>query len=72
MAEFAASDAGAEAVVADTDRFVLERVGKVVFSFGHGTHKNTNAFLGAKLVDIISYADNVSVETQGDFPAVGR
>ena len=39
MAEFAACDAGTEAVITDTDGLVLESVGEVVFAFGHSTDK---------------------------------
>lgn len=72
MAEFATRHTGTQAVVADTDGFVLEGIGKVVFSLGHGTHENTDAFGGSKLVDVVSDSDHVGVETQRHFPAVGR
>jgi len=70
VAELAARDAGAQAVVADTDRFVLECVGEVVLAFSHGSDKDADAFLGRKTLDVISYSDHLGIETQSDLAAV--
>jgi hypothetical protein len=72
VAEFAASDTGAKAVIADTDRFVLESVGEIVFAFGHGTNEDADAFRGLKFVDIISDSYHLGVETQSDLSAIWR
>lgn len=47
MAELAACDTGTQAVVTDGNRVILEGVGKVIVSLGHGTHEDTDALLGA-------------------------
>jgi len=72
VAEFATSHTCAKAVIADTDRFVLESVGEVVLAFGHGTNEDADAFRGPKFVDVISDSYNIGVETQRDLSAVWR
>lgn len=71
VTEFAASDTCAQTVIADTDGFVLERVGKVVFSFRHGPDEHADTFRSPERVDVIPDSDHVGVETQGDLPAIG-
>ena len=44
MAKLATCNTGTETVVADTDRFVLELIGKVILAFCHGTYKDTHTF----------------------------
>jgi hypothetical protein len=46
MTKLAASDAGTQAIVADTDGFVLELISKVVFALGHGSNENAYALVG--------------------------
>ena len=72
MTKLAACDAGTEAVVANTNSFVFERVGKVVLSFGHGSHKDANAFLWGKTVNVVTHSNNISVEGECDFSTVWR
>ena len=72
MAKLAAGDTCTETVVADTDGFVLESVGEVVFAFGHGTNKDADALIGTKSVNVVSDSDNLGVETECDFAAVWR
>jgi len=71
VTELAASNTCRKAVVADTDGFVLEGVGKVVFALGHGTNEDADALVGSQCVNIISHPDNLGVEAQGDLAAVG-
>ncbi len=70
VAKFAASHTGTETVVTDTDGFVLERVGKVVFPFGHGADEDTDALRRTEGVDVISDPDDVGVETEGNLATV--
>lgn len=72
VAEFTAGHAGAEAVVADGDGVVFERIGKIVAAFRHGTDEDTNALIRIQSLDVISNADNLSIEREGDFSAFGR
>ena len=72
VAELAASHTGRETEVADGDLFVDELIGKVVGSFGHGSHKDTDALLVIQLLDVFSDSDQWGIETEGDLAAVGR
>lgn len=72
MAEFRACYTSRKAVVADANRFVFERVGKVIFALCHCSHEDADRFLRADGSDVIVDADDFSVETQGQFPTVGR
>lgn len=72
VTELAARHAGTQTVVADTDRFILESISKVILPFRHGSNENTDALVGCQRVDIIPDAHHVGVETEGDLPAVGR
>lgn len=71
MTKFATRHTGTETVVADTDGLVFEGIGEVVFSLGHSTDENADAFGGSKLVNIVSDTDHVGIETQRHFPAIG-
>lgn len=62
MAEFAASNTGAEAVIADADRLVLEGVREIVFALGHRTDKDAYAFSGTKGLDVIFDSNDFSIE----------
>jgi hypothetical protein len=71
MTKLAASDTSTQAVIADTDRLVLEIVGKVILAFGHGTNKDTDAFIWCKALNVVFDSDNLCVEAQRDFPTIG-
>lgn len=71
MAELAACDTGTQAVVTDGNRVVLEGVGKVIVSLGHGTHEDTDALLGAQRFDVVASAHHGGFETEGHLAAVG-
>lgn len=72
VTEFTAGHASTQAVVADTDRIVFERVGKVIVTLGHGSDKDANAFLGAERLDIVSRPHHGGLVTESHFTAVGR
>ena len=72
MAKLAACDTGRKAVVADTDRIVLERVRKVVFALGHGANEDADGFFWADRFNVISDANNFSVEAECYFAAIER
>lgn len=72
MAEFTASHAGTQTVIADTDGLVLEGIGEIVVSLCHGTDKNTDAFLRAEGLEVIANTHDRRLVTHGDFAAVGR
>lgn len=48
VAELATGNTGTETVVADTDSFVLERIGKVIVALGHGTDENGDTLVGVQ------------------------
>jgi hypothetical protein len=70
MAEFAAGNTCAQAVVADTDGFILEGISEVVFALGHGSNEDADTFVGGQSIDIVSNPDYVGVEAEGDFSAI--
>ena len=72
MTEFAASNTGTEAEIADTNRLILEIIGKVVLSFRHGADENTDAFIWCEALDVVFDPDHFSLEAQCDFPAIWR
>lgn len=71
MAELAASHTGTETVVADGDGIVLEGVGKVIVTLGHGTDKDGDTLTGTQGLDVVLGADNGGLETHGHLTAVG-
>ena len=70
MAELAARNASAEAIIADTDCVVLELVGEIVSTLGHSAHEDADTFLGTQAANVIPNAYNLRIEGEGDFPAV--
>ena len=72
MTEFAASNTGTEAEIADTDRFILEIIGKVVLPFRHGANENTDTFIWCETLNVVFDPDHFSLEAQCDFPAIRR
>lgn len=71
MAEFAAGNACAQTVVADTDGVVLEGVGEIVVALGHGTDEDTHALVGSQGLEVIPGPDNGRLVTERHLPAVG-
>jgi hypothetical protein len=72
MAELAARNACAEAVVADADRFVLESICEIIFALGHSSDEDTDAFSWPKILDVVFYPNDFSVKAESDLPTVGR
>jgi hypothetical protein len=72
MTKFAASDTGTQTIIADTDGFVLEIIGKVVFAFGHGADEDAYALVWCKALNVVFDPDHLCLEAQCDFPAVRR
>lgn len=70
MAELTARHTGTQAVVADTDGVVFERVGKVIVTLGHGSDKDANALVGAQRLNIVGGPHHGRLETQSHLPAV--
>ena len=70
MTKLATCHTGTEAVIADTDRFVLESIGEVVLPFCHGTNKDAYALSGPNGLDVISYFHYFGIKAEGDFAAV--
>lgn len=71
VAKFAARHAGAQAVVANTDRVIFKPIGEIIMTFGHCTHKDADTFARTNRVDVIFDADDWGIETQSDFAAIG-
>lgn len=72
MAELATGHTGTQTIVADTDGVVLEGVGEVVVSLGHGSDEDTDALLGTQRFDIVPSAHDGRFVTEGDLAAVRR
>lgn len=72
MAELAAGNTSAEAVVADTDGVIFELICEIIVSFSHGTDENTNALVLAQALDVILDSDYWRIETERDLAAVRR
>ena len=72
MAEFTACYAGAQAVIADTDRVVFEGIRKIVVSFGHSSYENTDAFVRTETCNVIADSDNLCLKRESDFATVMR
>lgn len=70
MTELAARNAGAEIEVADSDRVVLDVVGKVVIALGHGSDEDANALIFVKALDVVGDSYYWSLEAQCDLSAV--
>ena len=70
MAEFTACHAGTQAVIADTDGVVFEEIRKVVISFGHGSYKNTDAFVRTETRNVIADSDNLCLKRECNFATV--
>lgn len=70
MAELAASNTGAQAVVADTNRIILELIGEAVLALGHGADEHAHALLGAEVGYVVADAHDGGVEGEGDFATV--
>ena len=72
MAELAACYAGTQAIVADTDRFVLEGISKVIMALGHGPNEDADALLRCQGLEIILHSYHGGLKTHCHFAAVGR
>lgn len=53
MAELAACHTGRQIEVADRDGIVLDRVGEVVASLGHGSDEHTDALILVQALDVV-------------------
>lgn len=72
MAELATRHTCAEAVVADTDGSVLERICKVIFALGHRADEDTDAFSCSKVLHVVSHPNDFGVEAESDLATIGR
>lgn len=71
MAEFTARHTCAQTVVADTDGVILEGVGKVIVTLGHGTNEDADTLVGTHRLDVVGGPHYGGLETEGHFPAIG-
>lgn len=71
MAKFTASHTSTQAEVADTDGVVLEGVGKVIMTLGHGTNKDTDALFRIQRLDIVRCPYHGCLKTKSHLTAVG-
>lgn len=71
MAEFATGDTGRKAEVADGDLLVNVWIGEVVGALGHSTNEDTDTLVVVKLVNVAPNSHDRSIETEGDFSALG-
>lgn len=72
VAEFAASNAGTQIEVADTDSLILELVGKGIVALSHSADKHTDTLVATERLYIISDAHDLCIETKRDLSAVRR
>ena len=72
MAELTARDAGAQTEVADTDRIILELIGKVILTFSHGTDKDADALFRPNILDVVFDSYHFGIVTESNLPTVVR
>lgn len=72
MAEFAASNTGRQAEVADGDGVVFELICESISALCHGTYEDADALLGIQVFDVVAAFHNRRVEGQCYLAAVGR
>lgn len=72
MTELTAGHAGRETVVADGDLLVNVSVRKVISTLCHGTHEDADGLVGTEIIDVFADPYHRCVETESDFPAIGR
>lgn len=72
VTELATGHTCTQAVVADTDSVILERIRKVVAALCHSTDEDADALFRRKISDIVAHSDNWSIETQRDLATVWR
>lgn len=72
IAKFATRYASAQAVIAYTDRVVLEAVGKIVVTFGHRTHKDANTLFRPEIRYVVFNPNHICVIAERDLTAIGR
>ena len=72
MTKLAARHTRTQAIIADTNSIILEGVGKIIISLGHGADKDANTLVGAEGFDIVADADDGGIETHGHLATVGR
>ena len=72
VTEFAAGDAGGKTIIANGDLLVDILIGEIVSALGHGSDKDAYALAWLQVCYVIPGADDLGLEAQGDFPAVGR
>ena len=70
MAEFAASNAGTKAPVADTDRVVFEVIREIIIALCHGSNEDCDAFVLVQTMNVIPHANNLGLEAESDLTAV--
>lgn len=70
IAKFATRYAGTEAVVAYADSVVLEAIGKVIVTFGHGTHENANALFWPYVFNVVLDPNDVGIVAECNFAAI--
>ena len=71
IAEFAASNASAQAIVAYADSVVFEGVGEVIITFSHGTNENANALFWPYIFNVVLYPNDVGIVAECDLAAIG-
>jgi hypothetical protein len=71
MTKFAAGNAGTEVKVADSDAVVLQVIGEIIATFGHGSNKDCDALILIEAPDVVAYAHNFRVEAERDLATVG-
>jgi len=72
VAKLTACNAGTEVELANGNGVVLDLVGEVVVTLGHGSDKDGNALVLVQVVDVVANAHHLGIETQCDLAAVGR
>lgn len=70
VAEFATRNTGTQAEIADADGVILEGIGEVIVTFGHGADEHAHTLFRAEVCDVVFYSDNIGVVTQRNFPAI--
>jgi len=71
VAELAASNAGTQVEVADTNAVVLNGIGEIIVALRHSTDEDRDALVLVEATDVVAQTYDLGVETKCDLSAVG-
>lgn len=72
VTELTTGHTGTKTVVTDTDALILEGIGKVIMTLGHGTDEDGDTLIRLQRLQIIPGAHQRGLKTHGHLAAIGR